>query len=336
MGACQRKRPIGLEPLRLGPDVLVGQVGIEGKIYPDLGKLFRLGLCSPQLADGIGDELHIEVEADGRDVACLHLAEHAAGAADLEVAHGQLEPGAEVGELADRLEPPVGLLAEPLLLGMEEVGIGPLAGAPDASPQLVELGEPEQVGALDDERVHGGQVEPRFDDRGGDEHVVLPVPEVEHHLFQLAFAHPTVGDRNPRIGHQAPQPLDGEVDRLDPVVHVEDLALAQHLSSDRRRDRALVEGSHVRENRMPVLGRGADVADLTYAGQRHLQGPGYRRGRQRQDVDRCPQLFEAVLGGDTETLLLVDDEQSEVPEIDVLRQQAMGADDDVHRARGHP
>ena len=64
-----------------------------------------------QLADGFGDHLHVEVETDRGDVARLLGAEQVARAADLEVAHRDLEAGTEVGELADRLQPFVRLFA---------------------------------------------------------------------------------------------------------------------------------------------------------------------------------------------------------------------------------
>src|ERR671930_532193 len=45
---------------------------------------------------------------------------------------------------------------------VEEVGVGALAGAADASPQLIQLGKSEAVGVLDDQRVDVGYVEPRL------------------------------------------------------------------------------------------------------------------------------------------------------------------------------
>ena len=61
------------------------------------------GVLALQLPDRLGDDLAVEVEADGGDVAGLLGAEQVAGAADLEVAHGDLETRAQVGGLADRL-----------------------------------------------------------------------------------------------------------------------------------------------------------------------------------------------------------------------------------------
>ena len=54
----------------------------------------------------------------------------------------------------------------------------------------------------------------------------------------------------------------------------------------------------------------------------------------RQHVDPPAQLLDALLVGHAEPLLLVDDQQPEVAEPHVLREQPVGADDDVHPA-GH-
>ena len=48
------------------------------------------------------------------------------------------------------------------------------------------------------------------------------------------------------------------------------------------------------------------------------------------------QLLELLFMGHAEMLLLVDDHQAEVLESDVLREQRMGADDDVHAALRKP
>ena len=46
--------------------------------------------------------------------------------------------------------------------------------------------------------------------------------------------------------------------------------------------------------------------------------------RVRTSTSRA-ELLEALLGGDAEALLLVDDEQAQVAEADVLREQPVGA-----------
>ena len=58
-----------------------------------------------QLGDRLVQELDVELEADGGDVARLLRAEQLAGAADLEVAHRDREAGAELGVVGERREP---------------------------------------------------------------------------------------------------------------------------------------------------------------------------------------------------------------------------------------
>ena len=96
--------------------------------------------------------------------------------------------------------------------------------AADAAADLVELGEPERVGALDDQRVRLRDVEPRLDDRRRDEHVGVAAQEREHLLLELALAHLPVRDEEAQVRAQLLQLLGRLLDRLDAVVEVEGLA----------------------------------------------------------------------------------------------------------------
>ena len=118
---------VGLHAEVVAGDVIPGDGGGDRHVDGDLGRGLGRRLAG-QLGDGLGDHLAVEVEADGGDVAALLAAEEVAGAPDLEVTHGDLEAGAEVGELAERLEPFVGLLRQHPVLGVEQVGVGPLPG----------------------------------------------------------------------------------------------------------------------------------------------------------------------------------------------------------------
>ena len=128
---------VGLESRVVGLDVVLGEMGLAGHVEVDLHDLGHdeaLGV-----GHRLGDELHVEVVADGRDRTRLVVTEQVAGAADLEVAHGDLEAAAERRVVADRAKPLVGRLGEDLVGRVEEVGVGALAAAPDATAQLVQL-----------------------------------------------------------------------------------------------------------------------------------------------------------------------------------------------------
>src|ERR1700733_7700796 len=87
------------------------------------------------------------------------------------------------------LKPAPGDLSQFLLWRDQQVGIGAAVGSADPSPQLVELGEPVAFGAADQDGVGQRNIKPVFDDRGRDQHIVLPVHKGQHHPLQLTFAH---------------------------------------------------------------------------------------------------------------------------------------------------
>ena len=179
----------------------------------------------------------------------------------------------------------------------------------------MQLGQPEVVGAFDDQRVGVGDVEPAFDDRRADQDVVLPLPEREHVAFEGVLVHLPVRRGDARLGHQLAQPGRGLLDGLDPVVDVEDLAVAQQLAPDRGGDLLVVVDADERQHRVAFLGRGVDRRQLADAGDRHLQRARDRGRAHREHVHRGAHLLEQLLVLDAEALLLIDDDQAEVLEL---------------------
>ena len=223
--------------LRLGRDVGGRDVGVDARVDADRPRGGRRWPESSATASC--EQLDVELEADGRDVPGLLGAEQLARAADLEVAHRDREAGAELGVVGERREPGAGLGRQLLRVGIEEVRVRGDVGAADAPADLVELGEPERVRALDDERVRLRDVEARLDDRRRDEHVGVAAQEAQASAARA---------RAPRIwpcatrkrssGHELLELRRRLVDRLDAVVQVERLAAARVLALERRADRA--------------------------------------------------------------------------------------------------
>ena len=316
-GGCGQPA-VGLDAGELILDVSVREMCVDRQIDSDLrfaGLVYRRSL---ELSHCLRHQLGVQVETDRTYVPRLHLAEHRSGSADLEVAEGQVETAAEVGVLADGFETAIGILGERLLGRVEEVGIGALTRPTDPSPELVQLCEAEQIRPLDDERVDLRQIQTGLDDGGGHQNVVFAAPEVEHHLLELAFGHLTVGNRAPGVGDQLPDPCHRPVDRLHSIVYVEHLPLPQHLPADRRRNCLLIEGPHVGEDRMAIFRSSSNVAHVADSGQGHLESSRDWCGGQREHVYPYAEPLDLILRLDSETLLLVDDEQSQILELDVL------------------
>ena len=234
-------------------------------------------------------------------------------------------PAPELGGVEDRLQPLAGLVGQALAAAIEQVGVGAPRRAADPPAELVELGQPERVGAIDDDRVGVRDVEPRFDDRRADQDVGGAVGEGDHHLLERALGHLAVADHEPDAGQHPAQLLGLGLDGLDPVVDVEDLPAAVELAQDRVADEPGRRLGDAGLDRQPVLGRRLDDRQVADPGEGQVERPRDRRGRQGQDVHLALELLEPLLGGHPEALLLVDHDQPEIAEADVLATAAGGS-----------
>src|SRR4029077_15279262 len=93
--------------------------------------------------DRLRQQPRVQVEPDRRHMPRLLPAEDVPRPADLEVGERDLEPGAQLRRVEDRLEPLPRLLAHPLATAIQEVGVRAPGRTPDPPAELVELGEPE-------------------------------------------------------------------------------------------------------------------------------------------------------------------------------------------------
>ena len=150
--------------------------------------------------------------------------------------------------------------------------------------------------------------------------------ELHHDVLEAALGHLAVGDADAQLRHPLADALGGLVDRLDPVVEVERLALAADLAPQRRGDQLLVELADMGLDRVAAARRRRDDRDVAQARQRHVERPRDGRRRHREHVDLEPQLAQELLLRDAEALLLVDDHEAQVLRDDVAREDTVGAD----------
>ena len=187
---------------------------------------------------------------------------------------------------------------------------------------------------IDDHGVGARDVEARLDNGRAAQDVVAPVDEVDHDPFQFGFGHLAMGhaDACPRRqGANLARPL-GQI--LHPVVHEEHLASARQFLGNCFAQKIGIMAAHEGADGQPVSGWGGDDGDLAYATHRHLQGARDGRGGQGEHVHLRAHLLEPLLVRNPEPLFLVDDEQPQVAEVHIARQQAVGADDDVQLSAG--
>ena len=279
-------------------------------------------------------DLLVGLETDVGDEPALLGTQQVARAADVEVLHSDVEPGTQVGELLDGPQTPPRIGRQEFVGRRKQVAVALLIRTPYAAAQLVQVAQTEVLGVVDDDRIGVGDVDAVLDDGRRHQHVELPVDEVHDEFFQLLGGHLAVPDGHAGLRAETrDQPLEGR-QILDAVVDEIDLAAACEFGPDGVADDLLRENVRLGEDRLAVGRRGRDDGQIPRTHQRELQRTRNGRGGKRQRVDRNAHLGELLLGGDTEFLLLVDDQQPQIAEHDLLAQHLVRADQDVDPARG--
>ena len=216
----------------------------------------------------------------------LLTAEDVARAADLEVGQGDLEARPELRGVEDRLEPLACLVRQPLAPSIEQVRVRPPRRPTDPPAKLVELRQPERVRAIDDDRVRVRDVEARFDDGRADQDIGGTSAKAIITFSSAPSAICPCPTTKRASGSEPAQLLGLGLDRLDPVVDVEDLAAAIELAQDRV---AHETGSTLRATRVWIGSRSSGGVSITLevadAGHRQVQRARDRRRRQGQDID---------------------------------------------------
>ena len=97
-------------------------------------------------------------------LAALLITQQFAGTANLQVVRGQQVTRTQVTRRLYRFQPFGGIRSDGRAGRAHEVGVGLVVGAANAASQLVQLGQAEFVGALDDNGVGVGNIDAGFDD----------------------------------------------------------------------------------------------------------------------------------------------------------------------------
>ena len=122
------------------------------------------------------------------------------------------------------------------------------------------------------------------------------------------------------------------VDRLDPVVHEEGLPPTVRFPEQGVPDHVLVHLHDLGLDRIAPARRGLHDGHVPRPEKAHVEGSRDGRGGEREDVHVLDERADPLFLRHAEALLLVDHRQSQVLELDVLREKPVGPDDDVQLA----
>ena len=218
------------------------------------------------------------------------------------------------------------------MLGGRQIGIGARFRSPDTAAKLVQLGESEAVGTVDDQCVGAWDVETAFDDRGRKQHVIFAIIECAHPVLDLGRGHLAMRDDIFDFGYPVAQELFYIRQVLDPWHDEEALPAAIMFAQQRFAQYHGIPRGNIGADREAIDRRGLDDAEFAQPRHRHLQRARDRRCGERQHMDVGLELFQPLLVDDAETLFLVDDDEAEIFELDRFGDHRMGADDNVDMA----
>ena len=198
----------------------------------------------------------------------------------------------------------------------------------------MQVGQAIQVGQIDEHGVGARIVHATLDDGGAHQHVALVAHELQHHAFQFIGRHLAVAHHDARLGHQSLDAVGRLLQALDAVVHVVHLTLAGQLALHRLLQAIGAERNHLGHDGATIGRRRGEAADVAQAQQRHVQRARDGRGGQREHIGGGAEGQQPLLVFHAEALLLIHHHQAQILEGDVLRQQSVRADDQIHLANG--
>ena len=119
------------------------------------------------------------------------------------------------------------------------------------------------MGTIDDDGVGIGDVDAVFDNRRGEQHIIVVVGEVENDLFEFFWLHLSMSDGHTGIRDILMDHIGNLLQLTDAVVHEIDLPIARHLEVDGISDNLCTESMYLRLNGIAVGGRCLNDAEVT-------------------------------------------------------------------------
>ena len=292
---------------------------------------FRVCFCA-RFLNCAREQTRVQIQTDCRDMPRLPRAENFARTANFQIAHRHLKARAQFRCFRNRLQTHARFVRNVRLLVVQKIRKRARGTAPDAPAQLIQLRQTKTVCVIDNDGVGVRNINAAFDDGGANQHIVLARRKFTHHRFELVFMHLPVTDAHARFRHKFAQLVGENADALHAIVHKKYLPAAVQFAQNRIAHQTVLVRRYVRANRQPFIGRRFDGGHVARAAQRQIQRARNRRRRQRQHIHIRAQLFQTFFVLHTKTLFFIHNQQAQIFERDILRQNAMRTDDNINRA----
>ena len=263
-----------------------------------------------QLQNRLIQNLLIHLETYLTDKTALVRTQNVASTTDIQVAHGNLQTTANVGEVLDGLQTLAGLLIQVFERTHQHVTESLLIVAPHPAPQLMQHIEGKILCIVDNHGVGIGHIQTRLHNGSGNQHIVIASQKLQHDFLQLSAIHLSMPHGNTGIGHQTLHQSCHFVDILNFVMHKEHLSATTNLIRNRIPNQLFVKEMHFGLYRITVGGRCSDDRNIARTHQRELQGSRNRRGRHGQGIHIIFDFTQFLLGTHAKFLFFINNQQT--------------------------
>ena len=170
------------------------------------------------------EDLLVHFETDLGHKAALLATQHITRAANIQVAHGNLETAAQVAMLFQRLQPFSRIGGQGSQRRRQQITECFFIAPSHPSAQLVQIAQSKLVGIVDNDRIHIGNIHTALHDIGTNQHIIFLIDKIQDPFFQFMTFHLPMCITDAQIGTKSLD--DGRHFRqtLYPVIDKEDLA----------------------------------------------------------------------------------------------------------------
>ena len=250
-------------------------------------------------------------------------------ATDVEVAHGDVEAASKIGKLFDGPQTFSGFISEGRHGWREQVAKRFFIGAPNPPPQLMQVAQSVMMGIVDDDGINIRNIQSRFNNGGGDQHIIFTFNKLKHHLLQFVTFHLAMGHGNLYAWYHALNHYRNIHDVQHPCGDKKHLSSALYFISNGLFDHLFAKWMNLGLHRVPVWRRCIDDRKIAGAHKRKLQGSRNWCGCEGQGIHIHAEHFHLFLGPNAKFLLFIHDQQSKILKYNILAEQPMCSDQDV-------
>ena len=159
---------------------------------------------APQILNHFVEHFHVGLVAHGAQISRLLASQKVPRSANFQVHVGQPEAAAQFRQILNCFQPSLGIAAKfPHRGGDEQVRIGAARTPPHPASQLVELGQAQGIGAVDDNRIGLGNIETALNDGGTQENIGIAAYERVHAVLKGVLLHLAMGDYDRDLRHHS-------------------------------------------------------------------------------------------------------------------------------------